>query len=125
MDARQVHPVDRLARLLVDGRSADDERVALLGFFQGLSDTRHEHHSRHRRVSGAANDDVFPIRQGLADAVERFSAHDDGVTGGQALEEFEVGRKMPGQLVVMADDAVFGDGDDVVDQTATGALMPG
>lgn len=125
MDAGQVHSVDRVARLLKNHRSADDENVALLGLFQRLFDTGYERHSRHRRVGGTTDDDVFAVRQGLTDTVERLSAHDDGVAGGEALKKLEVGRKMPGEFIVLANDAILGDGDNVVNQTATGALMDG
>ena len=40
------------------------------------------------------------------------SAHDDGVAGGELLEAAKVGGEVPDELIVVADNAVFGGGDD-------------
>jgi hypothetical protein len=50
--------------------------------------------------------DIKAIRQRLAQAFERFSAHHHNVATGHLLEPFEILRQMPGNFVLRADHPV-------------------
>src|SRR5262245_3343982 len=56
--------------------------------------------------------DALAARQRLADRLERLAPHDHRLAPGQRLEALEIGADMPGHLIVEADDAVLGHGDD-------------
>ena len=48
--------------------------------------------------------------QDLGQAIEGFPPHDDGMTHGESLEVLQIIGKMPNELVIPADDAVSGTG---------------
>lgn len=60
----------------------------------------------------AADDDIAPVRQRPTDRIEGLAAHDDRVSGRDALEVRQIGRQMPGQGVVDSDPALGVEGDD-------------
>jgi hypothetical protein len=60
----------------------------------------------------AGQHDVTTAGQEAWQALERLSAHHHDAPHSQCLEALEIGRKVPGELAVPANDPVLGPGDD-------------
>ena len=51
-------------------------------------------------------DQIFTVRQRLAETLKCFAPHDDDVAHGRLFEPFEILRQMPRDFIARADDAV-------------------
>ena len=75
-------------------------------------------------VSGYYNH--YATRQGTSDGLVSLTPHDEMMSHSQGFKAFQVARKMPWELVIFPNAALFVHGDyQGEDQTATCALMWG
>lgn len=102
--------VDEWGQGLVDFRAADDEDLAV-HFRDGIGAVD-DLDAFVRPCFIAGEDDVLPFRQGPADGLEGFPAHEYGVAEGGFLEEREILGEVPREFSVRPDKAVWVHGDD-------------
>ena len=110
--AREVEAVGHRQGLGVDLRPADHEHLLVLrkqphGLLQRM----------HDRAAGnldilARDDDIGAVGQRPPERLEGLAAHDDGMARRDGLEMFQVFGNMPQQGILVADNAVLGNGND-------------
>ena len=110
----EVHHVGAGQGFAVDFAAADDEDllVGLPGQVQGFGEGVGHFAAGRGPVELARHHDVAALGQRPADAVVSAAAHHDGVSQGEGLEVAQVGGQVPGQLALLANHAVVGNGDD-------------
>lgn len=98
----------------VDLLAADHEEVPSIGgFFQIVEGT--DDGDAGGLLHGAGEDDVLPAGERFTDRRVSFPSHEDGMTHGGRLEEFEIFGEMPRDRPGIADDPVLRHGDDGFD----------
>lgn len=111
----QINFVPKFHCLFVNLPAADDKSLVFPIFetnFEGLiNGTRNDKASADEEWV-AGDDDIRPLRERPADALEAFPTHHDMVAKGTFFEPREVGGQVPRDLVVAADDPVSGLGSD-------------
>ena len=117
MDEGQIHALRKGQSLRVQIRATDDHQFFRLargldGLVQGMD---------HGRAFGLvvpvpADDDMGPARQQPGKGFPGSASHDHGFAHGHRLEMLQICRQMPGQPVVVTDDAVAGHGADDADK---------
>ena len=71
-----------------------------------------EHFGRRGQIRALREDDIGAAGQRFPNGFIRPSPHDDRVAHGQAFEPLQILADMPGDFAFVANDAVFGHGDD-------------
>ena len=135
MHQREVDAGREGQRVFVDARAADDrdlcavrgwlrlpdpEGAALAAVERDLGRRRLERRVQRRRhdaarrpeVRAPGDDDVAPAFKDPPDRFVGAPSHDDRLAHRQRTEAGQIGREVPGQATVAADDAVLGHGDD-------------
>ena len=127
-NARQVEPPGQRQGLGINLRTADHEHLFVL---------RKQHHGllqrMHDRAAGdfeplARDDDIGAVGQRPPERFEGLAAHDDRMACRHGLEVLQVLGNVPQQGVLVADNAVLGNGNDNGDhrfQNDIGALIAG
>ena len=90
----------------VKAGAADDENLVGSGAGGGQIGEVSKNRDAFCGGKGGAEHDVLSARQRSADGLEGGAAHEDGVSEGSALEEFEVFREVPGQGAIPSDHPV-------------------
>src|SRR5690606_2169101 len=119
VDFGDVEARDFFEGLGVDFSAADDDGFVdtvdqgdVFGHADGVIEGGHNLGAVGDVVGLAGDDDVGAAGQRAFQGFPGFASHDDGFAEGDALEVFQVVGQVPGQLVVAADAAVGGAGDD-------------
>ena len=113
MDPGDIETLGEGQELLIEcGAAHKEDFFVVVDEAEGLGDGVDDVDALEGEVFVVGEDDVAALGEGfLVEGVEGAAAHDDGVSGGEGLEAFEVVGDMPKEVVVAADGEVFGDGD--------------
>ena len=92
MDQREIEAIGLRKGLLVEGGSANDHRLlGLLDGFQGRGQVSHHQAVWRAECLIPADDDIGPLRQGLADGLKGLAPHDDGLAQGVLAKPLHIG----------------------------------
>lgn len=113
MHNRGINVISPRQCLAVKAGSADDKHFFIFGCRRECRLNRSDDDKTLRMEAWvAADDEIDATGQRPAEGLTGLSSHDDVVPVGKGAEALEVSRQMPGQGVVGANDAVFGDRSD-------------
>lgn len=106
---QSICPCDGIA---IDLRATDDEDFTLAGGIDCVIKRIHRLNTSMRPGRIAGHHYIASVGQRATNSVEGLATHDDGVTGGDALEERQIFRQSPRQCVIDTDTVVAVGSDD-------------
>lgn len=115
----EVDLLPQMRGLPVNFAATDDENLLLaivVSQSEGFRYRMDYQHAVGGKKGVAGDDHVDAFGQWSPDALETVAAHQHVVPQGSAFEPGQIGRQVPGYLVVLSDNPVSGDGDDGGDE---------
>lgn len=112
MHNREINVISPRQCLAVKAGPADESTSSSLAAAESAASTDDDDKTLRMEAWVAADDEIDATGQRPAEGLTGLSSHDDVVPVGKGAEALEVSRQMPGQGVVGANDAVFGDRSD-------------